>query len=48
MLCSWAADMPLRVLRMLPASLLLSAFFKRGTGAKSRAVNVLDFLKACL
>lgn len=48
MLCSCAADMALRLLRMLPASLIVSVFLKRGTGAKSRAVNVPDFRRECL
>jgi len=40
--------MALRLLRILPASLVVSLCLKRGGGAKSTAVKVLDFLKACL
>jgi hypothetical protein len=47
--CAWAAEMPLLLLRMLPASLMLSSPLPnlRG-GAKSSPVNVLDFLSRCL
>ena len=40
--------MPVRLLRMLPASLAVSPRAKRGEGAKSRAVKVPDFRNACL
>lgn len=40
--------MALRLLRMLPLSLAVSAFRKRGGGAKSRAVNVPDLRRAWL
>lgn len=45
---AWAWDMPLRPLRMLPASLPLSMLRRRAGGAKSRAVKVPDFLKRWL
>lgn len=48
MLCACDAESPVPLLRMLPASLAVSVFLKRGGGAKSRAVKVLDFLNACL
>ena len=38
------AEMPVRLLLMLPASLMSPSSLKRLGGAKSRAVNVLDFL----
>ena len=41
------ADIPERLLRILPVSLIVSGARNRG-GAKSKAVNVDDFLKACL
>jgi hypothetical protein len=37
-----------RLLWMLPASLAVSAFLKRGGGAKSRLSNVPDLRNACL
>jgi hypothetical protein len=49
MLCNWAADIPDRLDRILPESLLVSVLdLKRGGGAKSSAVNVPDFRRACL
>ena len=39
------ADMALRLLRMLPASEVVSAVLNRGGAAKSRAVKVLEFLR---
>ena len=49
MLCNWAADIPDRLDLMLPESLLVSVLdLKRGGGAKSRAVKVPDFRRACL
>jgi hypothetical protein len=40
--------MPLRLLRILPASLAGPSLRKRGGGAKSRAVKVDDLRRACL
>jgi hypothetical protein len=37
-LYAWVADIPVRLLRMLPVSLAVSAQWKRPGGAKSRAV----------
>ncbi len=49
MLCSWAADIPDRFDRILPDSLLVSVLdLNRGGGAKSSAVKVPDFRRACL
>jgi hypothetical protein len=48
MLCTCAADMAVRLLRMLPASLAPDTWLTRGNAAKSRAVKVPDFLSACL
>lgn len=49
MLCNWAADIPDRFDRILPESLRVSVLdLKRGGGAKSSAVNVPDFRRACL
>jgi hypothetical protein len=48
MLCRWAAEIPVRLLWMLPASLAVSAFLKRGGGAKSRLSKVPDLRNACL
>jgi hypothetical protein len=49
MLCNWAGDIPDRFDRILPESLLVSVLdLNRGGGAKSRAVNVPDFRRACL
>ena len=42
MALTWAAERPLRLLRIEPASLRLSEFVNLGGGAKSRAVKVLD------
>lgn len=42
MLWAAAADMPLRLLRMEPASEPASLLLKRGGGAKSSAVKVPD------
>ena len=44
----WTVEMPLRLLRMLPASLLVSVVLMRGGGAKSRAVKVPDLRSMCL
>jgi hypothetical protein len=46
MLFMWVLEMPVRLLRILPASLAVSLFLNRGGGAKSRLVNVPDFRKA--
>lgn len=43
----WVFEIPVRLLRMLPASLPVS-FLKRGGGAKSRLVYVPDFRRADL
>ena len=48
MLCTCTADMAVRLLRMLPASLTPDPWLIRGNAAKSRAVKVPDFLSACL
>ena len=40
--------MALRLLRILPVSDPVSLLLNRGGGAKSRAVNVPDFLSECL
>lgn len=42
---SWTDEIPLRLLRMLPASLVVSASLNLRGGAKSSPVNVLDFLR---
>jgi hypothetical protein len=42
------AEMPLPILRTLPASLIESASLNRRGGAKSRAVKVPDFRNVCL
>lgn len=42
-MAAWlTAEMPLRLLRMLPASLMVSFSLNLRGGAKSRPVNVLD------
>lgn len=48
MLCKCIADIPERLLRMLPVSLIVSGPRKRGGGAKSKAVKVDDFRNAWL
>lgn len=45
---SCACDTPLRLLRMLPASLIVSGSLNRLGGAKSSPVNVPDLRSKCL
>lgn len=48
-MAAWlTAEIPLRLLRILPASLIVSASLNLRGGAKSRAVKVPDFLNKCL
>ncbi len=44
----WTAEMPLRLLLMLPASLAVSPSLNFRGGAKSSAVKVVDFRRRCL
>lgn len=45
---SCVVEIPLRLLRMLPASLMFSGSLNFFGGAKSNEVNVPDFLSKCL